>query len=157
MLASRLLRFSYVSDASAINVPEDALCAALRERGQRVTPQRLTIARVVRELDTHVTAEQVLTAVSDRLPGVSLPTVYATLELLEELGSVRRVSAGGGAVLYDPRTHPHHHVVCTRCGAVADIDAPLDDEAVLRAARAAGFEPERADTVVHAVCSACRS
>ena len=146
-----------MSDDASIRVPEDALCAALRERGQRVTPQRLTIARVVRELDTHVTAEQVLTAVSDRLPGVSLPTVYATLELLEELGSVRRVSAGGGAVLYDPRTHPHHHVVCTRCGAVADIDAPLDDEAVLDAARQAGFEPERADTVVHAVCAACRS
>jgi len=146
-----------VSDAAPINVPEDALCAALRERGQRVTPQRLTIARVVRELDTHVTAEQVLTAVSDRLPGVSLPTVYATLELLEELGSVRRVSAGGGAILYDPRTHPHHHVVCTRCGAVADLEAPLDDQPVLDAARDAGFEPERADTVVHAVCAACRS
>jgi Fe2+ or Zn2+ uptake regulation protein len=146
-----------MADAAHIKVPEDALCAALRERGQRVTPQRLTIARVVRELDTHVTAEQVLTAVSDRLPGVSLPTVYATLELLEELGSVRRVSAGGGAILYDPRTHPHHHVVCTRCGAVADIDAPLDDQAVIAAARNAGFEPERADTVVHGVCVTCRS
>jgi Fe2+ or Zn2+ uptake regulation protein len=146
-----------MADAAHIQVPEDALCAALRERGQRVTPQRLTIARVVRELDRHVTAEQVLTAVSDRLPGVSLPTVYATLELLEELGSVRRVSAGGGAVLYDPRTHPHHHVVCTRCGAVADIDAPLDDEPVITAARNAGFEPERADTVVHGICMACRS
>src|SRR3954451_17302372 len=146
-----------MADAEHIVVPEDALCAALRGRGQRVTPQRLTIARVVRELDRHVTAEQVLTAGSDRLPGVSLPTVYATLELLEELGSVRRVSAGGGAVLYDPRTHPHHHVVCTRCGAVADIDAPVDESAVLAAARAAGFEPERADTVVHGLCAACRS
>ncbi|UGS37147.1 Fur family transcriptional regulator [Capillimicrobium parvum] len=146
-----------MADGAHIQLPEDALCSALRERGQRVTPQRLTIARVVRELDRHVTAEQVLTAVSDRLPGVSLPTVYATLELLEELGSVRRVSAGGGAVLYDPRTHPHHHVVCTRCGAVADIDAPLDDEAVITAARDAGFEPERADTVVHGICMACRS
>ena len=146
-----------MADAAHIQVPEDALGAALRERGQRVTPQRLTIARVVR-VDRHVTAEQVLTAVSDRLPGVSLPTVYATLELLEELlGSVRRVSAGGGAILYDPRTHPHHHVVCTRCGAVADIDALLDDEAVISAARDAGFEPERADTVVHGICMACRS
>jgi Fe2+ or Zn2+ uptake regulation protein len=133
------------------------LAAALRERGQRVTPQRLTIARVVRELNTHVTAEQILTAVSDRLPGVSLPTIYATLELLEDLGSVRRVSAGGGAILYDPRTHPHHHVVCTRCGAVADIDAAIDESAVITAARAAGYEPERADTVVHGVCPACRS
>lgn len=140
-----------------VRVPEDALCAALRERGQRVTPQRLAIARVVRELDTHVTAEQVLTAVSDRLPGVSLPTVYATLELLEELGSVRRVSAGGGAVLYDPRTEVHHHVVCRRCGAVADLEAELDDARVIDAARAAGFTPDRADTVVHGVCAACQS
>lgn len=138
-------------------VPEDALCAALRERGQRVTPQRLAIARVVRELQTHVTAEQVLTAVSDRLPGVSLPTVYATLELLEELGSVRRVSAGGGAVLYDPRTDVHHHLICRRCGAVADIEAELDDDPVIEAARAAGFTPDRADTVVHGVCLACQS
>jgi Fe2+ or Zn2+ uptake regulation protein len=146
-----------MADVDSIQVPEDALCAALRARGPRVPPQRLTIARVVRALDRPVTAEQVLTAVSDRLPGVSLPTVYATLELLEELGSVRRVSAGGGAVLYDPRTHPHHHGVCTRCGAVADIDALLDDEAVITAARDAGFEPERADTVVHGICMACRS
>ena len=140
-----------------VRVPDDALCTALRERGQRVTPQRLAIARVVRELDTHVTAEQVLTAVSDRLPGVSLPTVYATLELLEELGSVRRVSAGGGAVLYDPRTDAHHHVVCRRCGAVADIEAPVDDSPVIAAAVAAGFTPDRADTVVHGVCSVCQS
>lgn len=145
-----------MADVADTRLPEDALCAALRQRGQRVTPQRLTISRVVRELDRHVTAEQVLTAVSDRLPGVSLPTVYATLDLLEELGSVRRVSAGGGAVLYDPRTHPHHHVVCRRCGAVADLDAPVDHEAVVAAARDAGFEPARSDTVVHGICAACR-
>jgi Fe2+ or Zn2+ uptake regulation protein len=146
-----------MSDVADFKLPEDALCAALRERGQRVTPQRLTIARVVRELDTHVTAEQVLTAVSERLPGVSLPTVYATLDLLEELGSVRRVSAGGGAILYDPRTHPHHHVVCSRCGSVADIEAPVDEAALIAAARRAGYEPERADTVVHGVCANCRN
>jgi Fe2+ or Zn2+ uptake regulation protein len=141
--------------APDVKVPEDALCAALRERGQRVTPQRLAIARVVRELNSHVTAEQVLNAVSDRLPGVSLPTVYATLELLEELGSVRRVSAGGAAVLYDPRTDAHQHVVCRRCGAVADIEARIDEDQVIAAARDAGFMPERADTVVHGVCAAC--
>ncbi|HEU4658491.1 MAG TPA: Fur family transcriptional regulator [Capillimicrobium sp.] len=139
-----------------VQLPEDALCAALRERGQRVTPQRLAIARVVRELQTHVTAEQVLTAVSDRLPGVSLPTVYATLELLEELGSVRRVSAGGGAVLYDPRTDAHHHVVCRRCGTVVDLEADIDEDPVIEAAHAAGFAPDRADTVVHGVCAACQ-
>lgn len=109
-------------------------------------------------MNTHVTAEQVLTAVSERLPGVSLPTVYATLELLEELGSVRRVSVRGGAVLYDAEVHPHHHMVCSACGAVTDIDASAGhQEAALSAARQTGFRPERADTVIRGLCVACAS
>jgi Fe2+ or Zn2+ uptake regulation protein len=137
--------------------PEEALTTALRERGQRVTPQRLTIARVVREMNRHATAEQVLAAVGERLPGVSLPTVYATLELLEELGSVRRVSVDGGAVLYDPEVHRHDHLVCSRCGSVTDIQASASRErAAMTAARAAGFEPESADTVIRGVCASCR-
>jgi Fe2+ or Zn2+ uptake regulation protein len=141
---------------TSVRDPELVLSAALRDRGQRVTPQRLAIARVIRERNTHVTAEQVLTAVSERLPGVSLPTVYATLELLEELGSVSRVSVRGGAVLYDPEVHPHDHMVCTGCGAVTDIEmSPAQEKAAMDAARAKGFTPERADTVVRGLCADC--
>src|SRR6185437_11677947 len=105
---------------------DDRLSAALRERGQRVTSQRLVIHRVLHELDAHVTAEQVLDAVDDRLPGVSLPTVYATLELLEDLGAIRRVAVPGGPALYDPRTEPHHHMVCSVCGGAEDVFADVD-------------------------------
>src|SRR3954452_2740040 len=97
---------------------DEDLGAVLRERGQRVTSQRLVIHRVLHELDAHATADDVLAAVADRLPGVSLPTVYATLELLDELGLARRVAVPGGPALYDPRTAPHHHLVCARCGRV---------------------------------------
>jgi len=141
---------------SALADPEAALSAALRARGQRVTPQRLAIARAVRELHSHATAEQVLAAVSARMPGVSLPTVYATLELLEELGSVRRVNIRGGAVLYDAEVDPHHHMVCTSCGAVTDVAvAPGHEHAAFAAARATGFSPERAETVIRGLCSSC--
>jgi Fur family transcriptional regulator, stress-responsive regulator len=127
----------------------------LHARGMRVTPQRLVIHETLGELDRHATAEQVREAVAGRLPGVSLPTVYATLELLEDLGLVRRVRAGSGAVLYDPRTTPHQHAVCRSCGAVADLDAPVDAGAALRAARRSGFHPEGADTVVSGLCERC--
>jgi Fur family transcriptional regulator, stress-responsive regulator len=106
-------------------------------------------------LKRHVTVEQVRDAVADRLPGVSLPTVYATLDLLEELGLVRRVPAGGGAVLYDPRTEPHQHAVCRSCGAVQDLDVPVDASAALSAARSAGFAPDGAETVVAGLCARC--
>ncbi|MGH2942821.1 MAG: Fur family transcriptional regulator, partial [Solirubrobacteraceae bacterium] len=69
----------------------DELSTALRERGMRVTPQRVVLHRALHELDRHVTADELLDAVADRLPNVSLPTIYATLDLLEELGMVRRV------------------------------------------------------------------
>src|SRR5579875_3919044 len=115
---------------------ETALSNALRARGGRVTPQRLAIARVVRETGGHLTAETVYGRVSRRMPGVSLPTVYATLELLEELGQVRRVPGASGAVIFDARTDAHDHFVCRRCGAVSDLDCGTDRATMLKAATA---------------------
>jgi Fe2+ or Zn2+ uptake regulation protein len=136
---------------------EQELRDALRERGQRITSQRLVIHSALRELDRHVTADQVHAAVSERLPNVSLPTVYATLDLFDELGIVRRISPGEGAVLYDPRRQDHHHVVCRRCGRVEDIDLSLDTRKAIAAARRRGFEPDHAGLVVSGLCPSCRA
>ena len=135
--------------------PDTRLIAELRRRGQRVTSQRLVIHRALRELERHVTAEQLLEAVRERLPGVSLPTVYATLDLLDELGVVHRVSRAPHAALYDPRTDPHHHLACTRCGRIEDLDADLDLAGAARAARRAGFSPTRSELVVSGLCAGC--
>jgi Fe2+ or Zn2+ uptake regulation protein len=134
---------------------ETSLAAALRERGQRVTPQRLMIARVVSDLDRHVTAETVFDEVGRRLPGVSLPTVYATLDLLESIGLVHRVATERGAVIYDPRTDAHHHLACRRCGKIVDVEAPVEAGALLSAARASGFAPDQAQVVVRGLCADC--
>jgi Fe2+ or Zn2+ uptake regulation protein len=131
------------------------LTAALRARAMRVTPQRLAIHRALRELDRHSTADEILAQVSERLPNASLPTVYSTLELLGELGFVRRVSAGTGPTLYDPRLDEHHHLVCRRCGAVEDMDTTLDPAPVLRAARRRGFQADGAELVVTGLCRDC--
>jgi len=132
------------------------LVTALRARGMRVTPQRVVVHRALRELDRHVTADELLDAVADRLPNVSLPTIYATLELLEELDMVRRVQRAG-TTLFDPRTDDHHHLVCVRCGSVQDIEADVDTGALARLAERSGFEPTRVEAVVHGVCAACSS
>jgi Fe2+ or Zn2+ uptake regulation protein len=143
---------------SAVRSAEERdLAEALRRRGGRVTPQRLVLARAVRERARHVTAEELLEEVGERLPGLSLPTVYATLELFEDLGIVRRVAVPAGPSTWDTRPDAHHHVVCRRCGAVRDLDAPAGAQAALAAARAQGFAPERAELVVTGVCSECAS
>jgi Fe2+ or Zn2+ uptake regulation protein len=134
---------------------EQELAAALRERGLRVTPQRLFIYRALVELDRHVSAEEVLAVVGESLPNVSLPTVYSTLDLFEEMGLVRRLGVTQGAVLYDPRPDPHNHRVCDRCGAIEDFDADLDFATALRRAGRGGFRAGRAEVVVHGLCPRC--
>jgi Fur family transcriptional regulator, stress-responsive regulator len=134
---------------------DEQLIERLRDRGQRVTAQRVVLYRVLRELGRHATAEEVLQAAAPRLPQLSLPTVYATLDLLDELGLVRRLAAHAGAVMYDPRPDEHAHAVCRRCGSVTDLEAGIDPSPALAAARAAGFAPDGMDMAVYGLCSRC--
>ena len=135
--------------------PVDDLVEVLHARGQRVTSQRLVILRELRRRAQHATAHEVCEAVRDELPGTSPPTVYATLDLLAELGLVRKLDAGVGVSLYDARTEAHQHMACRRCGLVEDLDGDLDAEPLLRAARAAGFAPAHAELVISGLCARC--
>ena len=140
---------------SAVSEIDERLIGQLRDRGLRVTPQRIVIHRALCSQSQHMTADQVLARVSDVLPGTSLPTVYSTLELLEGLGLVRRVGAGNGAVVFDSRVEPHAHTVCRQCGAVADLDGVAAPADALSRAAAAGFVPDHAQLAVWGRCPAC--
>ncbi|MHB1835994.1 MAG: Fur family transcriptional regulator [Solirubrobacteraceae bacterium] len=135
---------------------EPDLAAMLHARGLRVTSQRLVILDALRRLGRHCTAEEIGRAVRDELPACSAPTLYATLDLLVQMGLVRRLDAGLGVALYDAGTRPHHHAVCRVCGAVQDIEGEIAPEDALRSAAARGFEPERAELMVYGVCGSCR-
>jgi Fur family transcriptional regulator, stress-responsive regulator len=136
---------------------DDRLVTKLRGRGLRVTSQRIVIHRALCARAQHLTAEQVLESVSEVLPGISLPTVYATLELLEQLGLVRRFGTGNGAVLFDSRVEPHAHTVCRHCGATRDLEgAPAGDRALAHA-RKSGFAPDHAQLVIWGLCERCLS
>jgi len=135
------------------SAPDD-IRAALRGHGLRVTPQRLAVHGALHALGRHATAEQVLERVTGTVPGVSLPTVYATLEVLADLGLASRVHAGR-AVRYDPRADPHHHLVCDACGTVVDLDAEVDLRPALERVRADGAVATRAEVLVRGRCAAC--
>jgi Fe2+ or Zn2+ uptake regulation protein len=129
---------------------EERLITALRAGGHRVTSQRLVLYRVLNELARHATAE------APRLPGLSLPTVYATLDLFAHLGVARRVDGAGSAALYDPRTDDHHHFLCRRCGRILDVEAAVDERRLTAAARAAGAEVDGIEVTLRGLCADCR-
>src|SRR5436190_2502762 len=144
--------------SSATDSPprDDAeLADLLRDRGLRATSQRVVMHRLLRSRNRHVSAEELLSEAGEKLPGVSLPTVYATLELFEQLGIVRRVNGGGGTLLWDTRAEAHGHMICRRCGRIEDMEIPLDLDRATRSAARTGFEPDRAEIVVSGLCPNC--
>lgn len=149
-----------MSDATAqttstqLSDPAD-LVGLLHARGQRATPQRLVILRELRRRRRHATAEEIGQSIRGELPGTSMPTVYATLDLLVELGLVRRIDTGAGAALYDAGTEPHQHTVCRRCGRVDDLDFEVDAEALGRASGNAGFTAQAIEIIVAGICPDC--
>lgn len=96
---------------------------ALRAAGFRLTHQRLEVVREVASTDTHPDADSVFRRVRDRVPTISLDTVYRTLGTLADLGLVNRVSGVTGTTRYDANSTEHHHFVCTRCGLLRDIES----------------------------------
>jgi Fe2+ or Zn2+ uptake regulation protein len=144
-----------MASPSPTPAPPSDLVEILHRRGQRATPQRLVILRELRRHGRHCTADEIRSAVRHDLPGTSTPTVYAALELLVDLGLVRRIDAGAGATLYDARTEPHQHTVCRRCERVDDLDGELDTAMLEQAAAGDGFSAHAVEVVISGLCAEC--
>lgn len=87
----------------------------------RTTKQRQVILEELQRTASHPTADELLARVRQRMPRVSLGTIYRNLELLAAMGVVRVIEGFGGQRRFDADTRPHSHIRCVRCGAVADL------------------------------------
>ena len=98
----------------------------LSEQGYRLTPQRMMILSAIENGDGHISAEEIYAQVTAKYPRVNISTVYRTLELLKRLELVTETDLGDGRLRYHPADKGHHHhLVCTECGAVIDLDESL--------------------------------
>jgi Fur family peroxide stress response transcriptional regulator len=94
---------------------------ALENSGHRFTEQRAAVYRYLANTDVHPTADEVLVAVRRNLPGISLATVYKSLETLVGCGLAVKLTYADHSSRYDGRTDPHHHARCVVCGRVIDL------------------------------------
>lgn len=104
-----------------------ALREALEESGQRFTEQRAAVYRFLSRTDTHPTADEVFLEVRSDVPGISLATVYKSLETLVGCGLATKLAYGDGSARYDGRTDPHPHARCLECDRVFDVGGNLPE------------------------------
>jgi len=126
-----------------------------RERGERCTVQRRIILETVLDLDNHPSADQVFDAVADREPGIARTTVYRALDHLARLEVITKACHPGSAVRFDPRTGPHHHLVCLHCNEFVDLDHDAFDGLTIPDTSAYGFEVSDYRVHVRGMCRNC--
>lgn len=100
---------------------------ALEETGHRFTEQRAAVYRFLSSTTSHPNADEVFQEVRSEVPGISLATVYKSLETLVSCGLAAKLSYSDGSARYDARTDPHHHARCLGCGRVMDVPGHFSD------------------------------
>lgn len=93
----------------------------LRERGFRLTQQRMTILNVLYDAGGHLAPTEICKQLHALLPGATEPTVYRNLDFLHDNGFIRATSTVNGRLEYEIVTHAHHHLVCKACGQEIEV------------------------------------
>jgi Fur family peroxide stress response transcriptional regulator len=122
----------------------------------RNSRQREAILRIVRGTACHPTAEWVYGQVKRDIPGISLGTVYRNLRLLTDSGELCSFEGAGGVSRYDGRTSPHYHFRCERCGALMDVEEPVDQDLDRRVALRTGLRVRCHVLEFRGYCTDCR-
>ena len=93
----------------------------LKEKGHRITPQRLVILRTLVESQNHPSVEDIFAKVRVHFPTTSLATVYKTISVIKELGEVLELEFSSGHNRYDGhKPYPHPHLLCVKCKKIVD-------------------------------------
>ena len=99
-----------------------------RSSGMKLTHQRMEIFREVAQTGDHPDAEEVFQGVRQRMPTVSMDTVYRTLWLLKDLALITTFGSSRERTRFDANLKSHHHFVCVRCGLTRDFYSDAFDE-----------------------------
>ncbi|MEZ5185046.1 MAG: Fur family transcriptional regulator [Candidatus Nanopelagicales bacterium] len=128
----------------------------LRERGLRVTAQRLAVLQVLSEA-RHVSADYVATAVRTRAGAASTQGIYNVVNDLVGAGLVQRIDIGGGPALYELAAEgPHHHLMCRKCSRVVDLPCDHGIDSCLMPPEQLGFADIEAEIVFWGTCAECQ-
>ena len=138
-----------------LNKKVEELKEACKKNGMRVTPQRIEIFKEVAKSCEHPDAEKIYDSIKQKMPNVSVDTVYRTLASLEELNMIFRVDNQLPKARFDADLRPHSHFICVQCNEVYDIFLETDEEIQIpRNAKKFG-EIKDVNIQIRGICNKC--
>jgi len=132
---------------------EQELERQLASKGYRLTLPRKLVLESLRAAPCHADANWVYDQVRKQLPGVSLGTIYRTLNVLVEAGLIRMLHCGDRHARYDAHLQPHDHAICQDCGALVEAEIFRGQGT----AKATGFAIWGHHLDFYGLCPACQA
>jgi Fur family ferric uptake transcriptional regulator len=132
------------------------LAKRIRSRGKRLTDQRLVVAEALETMREAMSAQELYERLRPRHPRLALATVYRALEAQVESGMARRLERSGHVYAYIAcEPEHHHHLVCTRCQRVEDLDEAMIRPVLHGIAQRHDFAVEHERLDFYGLCAAC--
>ena len=119
-----------------------------------MTKQRAIILEIIRSDKCHHTADEIFKLAKERLPGISLATIYNNLKALEEDKLIRRITGEKTSDRYDSSYIPHGHLVCEVCDRVRDFNIEGFEKMI---SDAIGEDFSSYELKVRCICEECRN
>ncbi len=133
----------------------DKLKQLCDKAGIKLTHQRLEIFKELLVARDHPSAELIHIRLQERMPTISIDTVYRTLATFDELGIVKKLHVANERTLFDSNMDVHHHFICSRCKKVADLYWPDFDKSTLPGNISKLGEVNSRHLELHGVCTEC--
>ncbi|MBP2637430.1 MAG: perR [Firmicutes bacterium] len=128
----------------------------LRDKGFKVTPQRLAIYSALAATKAHPSAEMIYNELQPLYPTMSLATVYKTIEILKTLELVQVLNVGEDSFRYDADTSNHPHIRCMGCGRVDDLYGVDSSEFIDQVAAMTKYSLQGQQFYFYGMCPQCQ-
>lgn len=129
----------------------------LRERGFRITPQRIAVLKIIARSEGHPSIDNIYEQVRKDFPTTSIATVYKTVTVLKGLDQVLELGFPEGSNRYDGNNpFPHPHLICSACKNVMDLDMKILDGVTEALTSETGFQITSHRLDFFGLCPACR-
>ncbi len=133
----------------------ESIVKAFREKGLKITPQRIAIIEVLMEKnDDHPGAGAIYREARKKRRSVSLSTVYATLGELSRRGIIKKLQFDQMENRYEGNLEEHVNLICKGCGKIIDYEAPVSLDPA-KVARKTGFQMLDSRLEYYGYCREC--
>ncbi len=134
----------------------EKLVSRSKEKGLKLTPQRMVIFKILAESNRHLTVDEIYQEARAEHPMLSPATVYRNVEQMVDAGLLAHLELSGASMRYDTNLEEHHHFVCNKCGKVFDLYLKdFNYEVDSEKSHLSGIKVDSRQLYLHGTCGEC--